>query len=325
MAVPVASIPVTVIGGYLGAGKTTLVNAILRGDHGKKIAVLVNDFGEVNIDASLIASDDGTTIELTNGCACCVVSDNLAESFHAVAANEPRFDHVVLEASGVSDPERLARWATLPGFHVDGVIVLADAETIRKRAVDRYVGATVLQQIRSADLVVLTKTDLAGADIVDGARRWLSDVVPRVPVVCSSGDVGHEIALGSHLRGAMTDEREIAGIDHASVHVSFTLRFDRPFDPLRLPAVFASAPNGLIRAKGFVSVAADDQEREGSPQTRLLHVVGQRVALTSPPDTAAGEAVGISPGDAESVIVVIGIRAELDREAVRVALDAALV
>ena len=169
------SIPVTVIGGYLGSGKTTLLNTLLRGAHGLRLAVLVNDFGSINIDAELIAAHDGDTISLANGCICCSRQDNLGAAFYALAARPNPPDHIVIEASGVADPRRIARYAqAIPGLRLDGIIVLADAELIRRQARDKYVGDTVLQQLQAADLIVLSKTDLITPDTVLEVRAWLA-------------------------------------------------------------------------------------------------------------------------------------------------------
>lgn len=303
------SVPVTVIGGYLGAGKTTLVNSVLSGSHGQRIAVLVNDFGEVNIDASLIATRDGSTIELTNGCACCSISDGLGEAFHAVGASNPPFDHVVLEASGVADPTRLADWATLPGFRVDGVVVLVDAETVRSRATDRYSGTTVLRQIAGADLLVVTKADLVSADVLAATIAWLELQRPGVPLVVSRGRVPYEVITGIGADRSTTDlTSALPTDDHATSHRSLVVRTDEPFDEVLLRAVFASSPEGLVRAKGLVKL----QQRPGR---FVLHVVGARVALTPDADPAA---TGTG-----STVVCIGVGPAFDPSALETKLRSA--
>ncbi len=110
----VNQIPVTIIGGYLGAGKTTLLNSLLSGAHGVKLAVIVNDFGSINIDAALVANRDGETISLTNGCVCCSIGDNLALTLHDLAEQANGPEHVVIEASGVADPSKIARFGRNP-------------------------------------------------------------------------------------------------------------------------------------------------------------------------------------------------------------------
>ncbi len=296
MSAIVSAIPVTVVGGYLGAGKTTLINSVLSGDHGRRVAVLVNDFGDVNIDAALIANRDGTTIELTNGCACCTISDGLGEAFLAVADRVPPFDHVIVEASGVADPARLAAWASLPGFCLDGIVVLVDPETIQAKSVDRYVGATVLSQISAADLLVLTKSDLVGPASVAAVRSWLQTVHPTAPIVESSGVVPFDVIVGNVHVGAAA----VVGIadDHAAIHRSVVLRFDRPFDETLLVDVFRTPTPGFLRAKGLVVV-------DGWTQRGVLQVVGARTTLTRSAQPVGEDSDG-------SVIVLIGTAAELD-------------
>ena len=134
-------VPVTVVAGYLGAGKTTLINELLRHDHGRRLAVLVNDFGAVNIDAALIADHDGQTISLKNGCVCCSIADELGDALDRVLALEPAPDQIVIEASGVADPANVAAYGQgWPGCRLDAVVVLADAETVQAKSRDQFVG-----------------------------------------------------------------------------------------------------------------------------------------------------------------------------------------
>ena len=153
-------LPLTVVGGYLGAGKTTLINALLADPAGERIAVLVNDFGDIDIDARLMDSDDADVMSLTNGCICCSLADGFAEALDRIRDLAGRIDRVVIEVSGVGDPRKVAQWGHVPGFTLDGVVVLVDAETVRERSRDRYVGETVLSQLAGADLVVVTRADL---------------------------------------------------------------------------------------------------------------------------------------------------------------------
>ena len=107
-------IPLTVIGGYLGAGKTTLINRLLAGEHSRHLGVLINDFGDINIDVDLIAQHDGETLALTNGCVCCSIADDLGAALESMRTKE--IDHVLIEASGVAQPARVADYGlTWPG------------------------------------------------------------------------------------------------------------------------------------------------------------------------------------------------------------------
>ena len=154
------SIPFTVVGGYLGAGKTTLLNRILTGDHGRRIAVIVNDFGDVAIDADLVSSDAGTLRALANGCVCCTLVDGFAGTLREIAGLDPAPERVLVEVSGVGDPWAVAQWGRTPGFSLDGVVVVVDPETIAELAADVHVGQTVRTQLASADVMVLSRADV---------------------------------------------------------------------------------------------------------------------------------------------------------------------
>ena len=168
--------PFTVIGGYLGAGKTTLLNNLLTRSHGLRAAVLINDFGDVNVDASLIAAHDGDTISLANGCMCCSLSGGFASAIATILARAEHLDAIIVEASGVAEPGKIAQYGQMFGLPLDGVLVVVDAEQIRAQALNKYVGDTVLRQLGQADLMLLNKTDLApdlrrGPKLASGAWR----------------------------------------------------------------------------------------------------------------------------------------------------------
>ena len=169
------AVPVTVVGGFLGAGKTTLVNHILRGGHGLKVAVLVNDFGAVNIDAALIASAEGGLYSLSNGCICCGRNQGLVEQLEELLAARADIDHIVIEASGAADPSRImdtVRHARFSGrLRADAVVTVVDAAGFE----DAVAAAPGLAQaqVGAADLLVLNKTDLVDRSRLDAWRaRW---------------------------------------------------------------------------------------------------------------------------------------------------------
>ncbi|MBN8494467.1 MAG: GTP-binding protein [Burkholderiales bacterium] len=180
-----APIPVSVIGGYLGAGKTTLVNHLLRHAGGRRLAVLVNDFGELPIDDALIEARDGNLLRLAGGCVCCSFGSDLLGALQQLSALSPPPQQLLLECSGVARPGAVARTLTLlPALQRDAVLVLADAESLRERAADRYVGELVQQQLAEADLIALNKCDRIDAATLPGCCR-----APRAachPSCCSA-------------------------------------------------------------------------------------------------------------------------------------------
>ena len=126
-----APIPMVVVGGYLGAGKTTLLNRLLERADGLRVAVLVNDFGEINIDAALIRTRSSDVLQLENGCICCSIGGRLAEALAAVGARPDRPDLLVIEASGVSDPVRIAQVGMLdPALQLNAILVAVDVQDV---------------------------------------------------------------------------------------------------------------------------------------------------------------------------------------------------
>jgi G3E family GTPase len=285
-------IPVTVIGGYLGAGKTTLVNQVLREPHAERLAVIVNDFGAVNIDADLIESVDGETVRLTNGCVCCSLASGLVEVLDGLRATRPSIDRVVIEASGVADPVATAQYAHLPGFVLDGVIVLADATSVRRMANDRYVSRQVTRQLVDADVIVLTKTDLIDSDRASDVRTWLSVTAPMVPVVSAvRGAVDRAVLFGDvqrrheRLSGAAEDD-----MGSRASHESWSFVSAGGVPCEALAAVIECLPEALVRVKGIVSCATNGLQ--------LVQRVGRRTTWSDAPSTA------VEPG---SRLVAIGL------------------
>lgn len=279
-------LPVTVIGGYLGSGKTTLVNHLLRKADGLRLAILVNEFGELPIDADLIEAKDDTMISLSGGCVCCSYGNDLVMAMMDLAKMEPRPDHVVLEASGVALPGAVAASITLlPDYALDGVVVLADAETVHDRARDTYTGDTILRQLADADLVLLNKTDLVDAAQKDVVRNWLTQQAPGAAVLetCNSA-----IDPGAVLQSFLTRLHPPGDkpFHHIGPLKTRRLDFDGPVDADALASQLAGAAPDIVRAKGFV------EGLDGALKT--IQVVGRRWSVEPAP-------AGVSTG-----LVVIG-------------------
>ncbi len=303
-------IPVTVIGGYLGAGKTTAINALLAGGHGRRLAVLVNDFGAVNIDAELIVSHDGDTIALTNGCVCCTIADALGEALDKVIARKPPPEHIVIEASGVADPAKVAMYGQgWPGLRLDAVITMVDGETIAERARDKFVGRLVQDQLSAGDLVLLTRTDLLNGDEVAALRRWLAARAPGARVLeAPFGAVPADLLLAGD--GARQVRAAGAAAAHDEAFISVLFEEARPFERADLLRRLDGLPTAVLRAKGLVHL------REEPGRAHVLQRVGARTTLAPGPPWGAEPAL--------TQLVMIGPKTELDAQEVSEILRRAL-
>ena len=326
------TLPLVVIGGYLGAGKTTLVNRWLHEARarGLRIAVLVNDFGEVGIDADLIVTRRDDVIELAGGCVCCSFGSDLVAALGRLHDRQPRPDAVLLETSGVALPGTVAATARLArGFAVGEVIVLADLNTVRERAADTYVGDTVLRQIARADRLLLTREDLVDREREAAVRAWLTGIAPGVPLA-----LAREAPLpvgAAHPHAEPTAVRRPAPIrgrprrpgarpagDARLAFDSLSAHFDGPVDLADLAHALADPGLGLERAKGIVQGPGD--------RPWAVELAGGSVSVSPAPAADPGDAVTatdpLSPAalaDPAAApagrLVCIGVKAQLNRAA----------
>jgi G3E family GTPase len=328
---PRPSRPLTILSGYLGAGKTTVLNHLLRQAAGRRFAVIVNDFGSINIDADLIQNKTADTLSITGGCVCCTFGDDLLQTLQSLCDRPNPFDHLLIETSGVTLPGNLrASLSLIQGLQVVGTLVLVDAQAIRGQAADRHVGDTVRQQLQAADLLLLTKTDRVADDTVDALRHWLASLsrAPILPVI--HGEAPLEVLLGtleesapapapvpatatgrgagllasvaaSEVARNATDERPPGRIraPHPRIppYQTLSIELPDPVDPQALAQGLATLNPGLLRAKGFV---CDAQGRR-----HTLQLVGPRASLEPAPATISGPGklvtlrVGEQPTDAD--------------------------
>ncbi len=296
----------TVLGGYLGAGKTTLLNHILRDAGGRRLAVIVNDFGSINIDASLIESRTDDTLTLANGCICCSISAGFGEALTELSRRDPAPEQVVIEASGIADPAKIGHFGSLPPYRLDGIVVVADAETIRMRARDKYVGGQVVRQLQAADLIVLNKIDLVGEAERSDLQAWLREQVPDARILATSfGRMPLALLIGLHAEAeAHADGHDHHGHAHAHAHdhgneyASCSVTLDAPVREADFRAMVQAWPPAVLRAKGIVHLEEDPGRRQ------VFQLVGRRWSLM--PDREWGH-------DARRTqIVLIGLAGQFD-------------
>jgi G3E family GTPase len=258
-----ASIPVHVVGGYLGSGKTTLLNALLSSSQ-IPIAVIVNDFGEINIDAALISAQHDDVIELTNGCICCAVGTSLADVLFTILDRTHLPSLIVIEASGVADPAAVVAYTHIAGLHNAGTVVLVDTVSAFTTMKDTFVGKAFARQIASADLLALTKCDITSPETQNDIRTMLETIAPMTPIVHSSPGVLSEILHVS----TPTVEPESHHLAYSSEQLDkFTFVDD---DDIR--STLENLPSTVVRAKGIVAI--------NNGERRLAQMVGRHLAIT---------------------------------------------
>lgn len=276
-------IPAVVVGGYLGAGKTTLVNHLLRTTEGVRIAVLVNDFGSVGIDRELIVGADGEVLSLAGGCVCCAFGSDLIGSLTRMAAREPAPDVIVIESSGVGVPAEVARTVALArGVEPAGVVVLVDGSRISDLTRDRYVGDVVVRQLADADVLVINRWDGRRAADVGATLRGHG---ARGRAVVDDGHIDPAVVLGLDVRSTGTVKGSPAPAPPVAAdrfrHWSRTF-VDR-VDPAAVVAAEMQAHPDLVRMKGVVEDPAG--------QWMAVQVVGSRVEITPAPAAHAGPSI----------------------------------
>jgi G3E family GTPase len=305
-------LPVTVISGFLGAGKTTLVNRLLESDGALRIAVLVNDFGAINVDQRLIASTAAEVMTLTNGCVCCSLQGGLVAQVQELA-RQGGFDHLVIETSGVAEPGQVVLALGYPQIRdeicVSGVATLLDAERF-----PQLTGAArelAEAQLLSADMAVISKTDLAAPAAVEALRarcrslgvRCLDSSATEAVLTALFGPEALRPAAPAVLvpAGAVHLPASAVGM-HAGTHSEtpfehWSFGEERPLDVQALRGVLSSLPQEVYRAKGFVYLGSvADMEC-------LVQVVGDRVDVRR---------AGPWSGERGTALVFIGLRGRVD-------------
>mmetsp|Transcript_3150 Transcript_3150/g.5416 ORF Transcript_3150/g.5416 Transcript_3150/m.5416 type:complete len:352 (+) Transcript_3150:102-1157(+) len=336
-----AKLPVTVITGFLGSGKTTLISHLIQNPGGKRLAVVVNEFGDVGVDGEILkgcAIPDcpaENILELANGCICCTVADDFIPTIEALMALDPRPEHILIETSGLALPKPLLKAFDWPDIRskitVDGVIALADAEAVasgrfapdvarvdaQRLADDSIDHETPLSevfedQISCADIILLTKPDLAGPEGVAKAKAIIAAEAPRpLPVIeVAEGIVDPRVILG--LEAAAEDDMDARPSHHDGhddhEHDDFeSVVIDIPevSDPLELVARIEEMAKrqNILRVKGYAAVS-------GKPMRLLVQAVGARVRHQYDRPWGASEA-------RQGRLVVIAEHDNVDAKAIR--------
>lgn len=271
-------VPVTVIGGYLGTGKTTLINHLLHHANGIRLAIMVNDFGELPIDATLIESEDGNIINLSGGCVCCSYGNDLQAALIEINNSDAAPEQIIIEASGVALPGAIGAAVTLLRYlRLHGVITLVDAATVQETARDKYLSDTIERQLHDADLVVVNKADLVSTEQLNDTVNWISAMNPSTKIAtCQYAQVATELILDNLLNTDTTPPAQGSG--HTVHFESIALNITPLLSAESVARFLATGQPHILRAKGFVS------DQSGTLKT--IQVVGRRWAVSDAPPHA---------------------------------------
>jgi cobalamin biosynthesis protein CobW len=343
MTAPLKRVPCTIVTGFLGSGKTTLIRHVLKNANGRRLAVIVNEFGDVGIDGEILkgcgdaSCPEDNIVELANGCLCCTVADEFVPALDQILSREPAVEHIVIETSGLALPKPLVQAFHWPAIKsrvtVDGVVAVVDGAALAEGQVSRDLAALVAQraadaaldhddpieevfedQIACADLVVLNKRDLLDAPGMSRATAVVEAALPRAVRVVSvaEGKVDPAALLGlgvgteDDIENRKTHHDDELEHDHDDFD-SFVVPLGEIGDPATIAARIAGVAeaHNVLRMKGFVAVT-------GKNMRLLVQAVGPRVSHYYDRPWSASEG-------RQGNLVVIGLKG-LDREAVAKAL-----
>lgn len=274
--IPKRGMPITIITGFLGSGKTTLLNQILKNKQDLKVAVLVNEFGDINIDSQLLVSIDEDMLELSNGCICCTINDGLVDAVYRVLEREERIDYLVIETTGVADP--LPIILTFLGTelrdltHLDSILTLVDSETFNH---EHFLSEAALKQLTYGDIVLLNKTDLVTQEKLEELEAYIREVKVGAKILHTTyGQVPLPLILGVDLTPkdeyySLIEDKHEHNHTHEHHHhhhhghhshhlendgfISVSFQSDRPFDVHKFENFLnEEIPQDVFRAKGIL-------------------------------------------------------------------------
>ncbi len=272
-------LPVTIVTGFLGSGKTTLVNHLLAHRDGLRVAVMVNEVGEIGIDGELIVSTGEDMLELSNGCVCCSINNDLADAIDRVLRRRPAIDYLILETTGLADPVPVAltflRSELRGSVRLDSIVATADAASF---SLDRFESPPAVNQLRYADIVLLNKCDLVGSGRLEALEARIRAIKPDARIIRTTRSrVPPGLIMGAGLFQQSWDEAPGGGPHHHHLtdegFGSVSFESDRPLALARFQRFLDHAlPRDVFRGKGILWIAERDSRY-------VFHLVGGRFSL----------------------------------------------
>jgi G3E family GTPase len=273
-------VPVSIITGALGSGKTTLLNYLLTENHGIKIGVIVNEFGDVGVDSDLIVAETDELIELANGCVCCTVRGDLVESVRQIL--QTGIQYLLVETSGVAEPAPVANTflASEMRLHtrLDGIITVVDAENLD---VSLSHSGTAREQIEAADVILLNKTDLVDAAVLDVVERKIHEISPRVFIfrtIKCRAPLNILLATGKFdIDKWIEDGKDGEEHDHAHAFLAVSIHSKKQLRMDAIGSMLRSIPVSIFRAKGIINIGNISNPDHSKDMRMVFHKVGKRI------------------------------------------------
>ena len=274
-------LPVTIVTGFLGSGKTTLVNHILAQQHGLRIAVMVNEIGDLAIDNELIIGAAGDMVELSNGCICCSINDDLVDAIFRVLRNEPGVDYLIVETTGIADPLPIVltflRSEFRDAVRVNSIVAVADAENF---SLDLFDSRAAANQLRYADVVLLNKCDRVGPVVAAAIEEKIRAISEGARIIHTTrARIPLPLVLSA---GLFQSDRYLADHDHDHDHLAgdgfdaVSFETEAPFAADRFQSFLEEMPRNVFRGKGILWI-------DGSDKGHIFHLVGRRFTLDESP------------------------------------------
>ncbi|HVY01383.1 MAG TPA: GTP-binding protein [Candidatus Nanoarchaeia archaeon] len=310
-------IPITLITGFLGSGKSTLINRIISENKDKKIGLILNEFGDVQLESNIVQANKEEIVELSNGCMCCVVRSDLIKTVDELIKKKPEINYIIIEASGLSDPVPIAQTFLMQDMdkriRLDSILCVVDAVNFEKNS--EHFDITVAQ-LRFADIILISKTDLVEKIKVDAIKELITDIVPKATIFENKSDLDLDLLIDTssyshdeiqeleieehnhedeeeeehehhdhdHEEHECEDEHcenpehNHKHHEHKHEHVD-TLFFKtiKPFDQKKFESLIGELPEAIVRAKGFVNFGAGMLDTK---MKYILQIVGARKQFT---------------------------------------------